>query len=67
MTRLPFPAPTRPKHDRVVLMAQADSSLRYEDDGGVVALEDVIRRHCERKDRERRDGARLLCAIATFN
>ena len=49
-------APPPPKHDRVVLMADAQGRVHYEDDGGRVDLKDVIRRHCEQKQKERRDG-----------
>ena len=28
----------------------------YYDDGGLVDLKDVIKRHCERKERERREA-----------
>jgi hypothetical protein len=48
----PAPLP-KPKHDRVVLMANEFGQLSYVDDGGVVDFRDVIRR-CERKERERR-------------
>jgi phage terminase large subunit len=48
----PTPAP-KPRHDTEVLMVQADGKLAYVDDGGVVDFRDVVRRHCERKERER--------------
>jgi len=35
-------------------MVQPDGRLAYVDDGGVVDFRDVIRRHCERRERERR-------------
>jgi hypothetical protein len=35
-------------------MAMPNGQLAYMDDGGVVDFRDVVRRHCERKDRERR-------------
>jgi hypothetical protein len=35
-------------------MAMPDGRLCYMDDGGVVDFRDVVRRHCERKERERR-------------
>ena len=47
-------APPGPKHDRVVLMAQPDGSLRYEDGGGVVDVKDAVLAHCRRKERPRR-------------
>ena len=50
----PLAAP-KPKHDCVVLMADAQGRVVYYDDGGVVDLKDVIRRHCEQKQEERRD------------
>jgi superfamily II DNA or RNA helicase len=46
--------PPKPKHDREVLMVQPDGRLAYVDDAGVVDFRDVVRRHCERKERERR-------------
>jgi len=49
------PPTTEPKHDRVVLMADAQGGVGYYDDGGGVDLKDVIRRHCEQKRKERRD------------
>jgi len=53
--RLPTPAPApKPKHEREVLMVQPDGRMAYVDDGGVVDFRDVVRRHCERKERERR-------------
>jgi hypothetical protein len=52
----PSPAP-KPRHDREVLMVQPDGKLAYVDDGGVVNFRDVVRRHCERKERERRQEA----------
>ena len=39
-------------------MADAQGRVHYEDDGGRVDLKDVIRRHCEQKQKERRDGGR---------
>jgi hypothetical protein len=52
--RLPDPPPApKPKHDREVLMVQPDGRLAYVDDVGVVDFRDVVRRHCERKERER--------------
>jgi hypothetical protein len=52
----PVPPP-KPKHDREVLMANEFGQLYYMDDGGVVDFRDVVRNHCERKERERRrDG-----------
>jgi hypothetical protein len=39
----------------VVLMADAQGRVGYYDDGGAVDLKDVIRRHCEQKQKERRD------------
>ena len=36
-------------------MADAHTRVHYEDDGGLVDLKDVIRRHCEQKQKERRD------------
>ena len=50
----PAPAP-KPRHDREVLMVQPDGKLAYVDDGGVVDFRDVVRRHCERREKERRD------------
>jgi hypothetical protein len=49
----PIPPPA-PKHDREVLMVQPDGRLAWVDDGGMVDFRDVVRRHCERKERERR-------------
>jgi hypothetical protein len=46
--------PAAPSHDREVLMAMPDGRLAYVDDGGIVDFRDVVRRYCERKDRERR-------------
>ena len=57
MTRLPLPAPPGPKHDRIVLMAQSDGSLRYENEDGVVDVKSVV---LGRKEREReRDRCRF--------
>ena len=50
------PPPPKPKHDRVVLMADAYGRVHYEDDGGRVEPMDVIWRHCKKRERERRDG-----------
>jgi hypothetical protein len=36
-------------------MVQPDGKLAYVDDGGVVDFRDVVRRHCERREKERRD------------
>ena len=44
-------APPKPKHDRVVLMADAQGRVGYYDDGGLVDLKDVIR-----PSRNRRNG-----------
>ena len=38
-----------------VPMADAQRRVDYEDDGGRLDLKDVIRRHCEQKQKERRD------------
>jgi hypothetical protein len=43
-----------PKHDRVVLMANAQGRVGYYDDGGPVDLKDVMRRHCEQKQKHSR-------------
>jgi hypothetical protein len=43
-----------PKHDRVVLMANAQGRVGYYDDGGAVDLKDVMRRHCEQKQKHSR-------------
>jgi hypothetical protein len=48
------PAAPNPKHDREVLMVDQSGRLYYADDGGAVDFRDVVRRHCERKERERR-------------
>jgi hypothetical protein len=49
--------PPAPKHDREVLMAMPDGKLAWVDDGGVVSMQEIVRRHCERRERERRrDG-----------
>ena len=57
LTRLPLPAPPGPKHDqRIVLMAESDGSLRYENEDGVVDVKSVV---LGRKEREReRDRCR---------
>jgi hypothetical protein len=49
------PPPPAPTHSRTVLMADAQDRVCYYDDGGAVDLKDVIRRHCEQKQKERRD------------
>jgi len=49
-------APPKPKHDRVVLMADEHGRVHYEDDGGRVELSEVIKRHCKRRERERREA-----------
>jgi hypothetical protein len=49
-------APPKPKHDRVVLMADQFGQVHYEDDGGRVELQDVIRRHCKKRQRERSEA-----------
>ena len=53
--RLPDPAPApNPRHDREVPMAMPNGQLAYVDEGGVVDVREVVRRHCERKERKRR-------------
>ena len=42
------------QNGREVLMVQPDGRLAYVDDRGVVDIRDVVRRHCERTERERR-------------
>jgi hypothetical protein len=49
-------APPKPKHERVVLMADEHGRVHYEDDGGRVELSEVIKRHCKRRERERREA-----------
>jgi len=46
-------ATTKPRHDRVVLMADQYGKLSYVDDGGLVDVREVVNTHCERKERER--------------
>lgn len=48
--------PPKPKHDRVVLVADQYGQVHYEDDGGRVELKDVIMRHCKKRERERREA-----------
>jgi hypothetical protein len=43
--------PADPQASGVVLMADAQGRVDYYDDGGAVDLKDVIRRHCEQKQR----------------
>lgn len=38
-------------------MAIPDGRLAYVDDGGVVDFRDVVRRHCERREREHKRDA----------
>ena len=45
--------PPKPRHDRVVLMADQYGKLSYVDDGGLVDVREVVNTHCERKERER--------------
>ena len=40
-------------------MADAQGRVAYYDDGGAADLKDVIRRHCEQKQKERRDGQKI--------
>jgi hypothetical protein len=44
------------QHDREVLMAMPNGQLGYMDDGGIVDVRDVVRRHCQRREREREMG-----------
>ena len=53
-----------PKHDRVVLIAMPNGQLCYMDDGGVVDFRDVVRRHCERRERERKRETLIMSASA---
>jgi hypothetical protein len=39
--------PPKPKHDRVVLMADKYGKLSYVDDSGLVDVRDVVKRHCD--------------------
>ena len=43
-------------------MADAQVRVGYCDDGGAVDLKDVIRRHCEQKQKERREPRSRLTA-----
>ena len=55
----------QPKRDRILLMADKQGRVGYEDDGGRVDIKDVIRRHCEQKQKERRDRrSRLTLDVA---
>lgn len=49
-------APPKPKRDRVVLMADQFGQVHYEDDAGRVELKDVIMRHCQGRERQRREA-----------
>jgi hypothetical protein len=46
--------PPAPRRDRVVLMADQHGRLHYEDGAGPVAIQDVVRNYCLRKELERR-------------